>query len=1217
MPCNIAIPLCTVAAPLPHALESHRALNGFSLACQISFKAGDISLSLSAMLTIDAGNLGGEAPDNCRYLPAGGSEYEYIEPITFRIVITVKPTELFLGGAMIGIWHGAFGLDFLAFGNAQLGLGITVAAGLPAVSIGATVYIGNDCFARDPATGRYTETATGACFMAAGLAGINPSNPAGNYVYVGFKGLTVMNMVEVFLPGSVASWCRENLPQVLKDTGFPRIVANGVSQPNPEFSFSGGPAGVTALTGQYIPGGVMAKGKLNILGFTVQAELRVNPVSGITAKVELPTVNFAGGLVKLYRSKGDSSVGPLLDVDIRYGLGSPIPSVKVIMKGYVSLLGLEAQADVEIDSKGFHIFVELSLFGMSASLAMSANYGIVGNAFFKVRGHFKNDLFERLRAIVDEAFGDAKKAVSEAIEGAKDEVEASRQRQAEVTRLEQQAISRLGASLRSKKLSEEDYNRAKAAYAIAIQKKEEARLVISDREGEVERQKQVVEAQARLARAAKDDYELKALTAEAQGTLSRRTAAQLDALQLSLTGMTEVTRVQMADKLSTLAEASMQAAKLLSTQEEKLAKASNSIRDVQTKLRDLPYSSDQCRGKVGLFENGETTCDAGAYERFFCQSQHPNCPTWVGTTVYPCLPKHPQCVGFKEELDILAGHRDRWCKLPDHAVICNPQLGLMQNFNLPALKPGAAVSKTHTWYNVPWTQWSDHAFYQVWTTLTYGAKVYDLRYVTKFRDPSWGGCFYPSVWCERARSLHTTMSTEYATQARNYDLAGVEKTLQEVVAVIGQFRKDSAEASRNYESQAALLRNLDSTIDDVQNKIKDTMSKAAESASAAQVAEDAARESFAIYQTKEAEYNTGLAALAKQQQGLRAQNIELQQMINQLIVQSNALQKQGFWDKVSFPDVQRGGSRRFPHRCFACTVGLPTSPSLHAHPTLTVGCDTTCLVSPQVQNFFVGMLEGTLKLLSKIKGGVVQLAHHVAEGALVAVDAVATGVLEAAEWITKAALGGILDITEIEFYLELSQVRKQFRASISATVFSKWKGTVGVDVDLDDMWATVKNIIKSAFSGSSSDTAAVEAFISVTDNGNTVPVSTPSVDLPTACAAEGGQCSCSSGSTVVFGRAQDDTGTPTDYIGVLAFPTVSVVAQGGPVACIPGSFRVPGDTSGPDNIDNSGDPAPGMAKRCFCMPGGGQADCGVIQEQTVCDALDECMFADGVCSKNS
>ena len=53
----------------------------------ISLQASEISLQFSLFLTVDAGNLKDGSPDACSYLPTGSTAYQYLEPITFKVLI--------------------------------------------------------------------------------------------------------------------------------------------------------------------------------------------------------------------------------------------------------------------------------------------------------------------------------------------------------------------------------------------------------------------------------------------------------------------------------------------------------------------------------------------------------------------------------------------------------------------------------------------------------------------------------------------------------------------------------------------------------------------------------------------------------------------------------------------------------------------------------------------------------------------------------------------------------------------------------------------------------------------------------------------------------------------------------------------------------------------------------------------------------------------------
>jgi len=82
------------------------------LQVSVTLSTSMIELAIECFLLLDIGNILLDGDTNrCAYFPADGEAYDYIEPLMFRISISITPTSLMLSGAMIGTWHGAFGVD--------------------------------------------------------------------------------------------------------------------------------------------------------------------------------------------------------------------------------------------------------------------------------------------------------------------------------------------------------------------------------------------------------------------------------------------------------------------------------------------------------------------------------------------------------------------------------------------------------------------------------------------------------------------------------------------------------------------------------------------------------------------------------------------------------------------------------------------------------------------------------------------------------------------------------------------------------------------------------------------------------------------------------------------------------------------------------------------------------------------------------------------------
>lgn len=334
--------------------------------------------------------------------------YNYLEPLTFALTIALTPTAIEMSGAMIGTWNAAFGVDMLALGDLQLAVGITAALGVPSFEMGASVYLGTSCFEQDPATKRWTKKyPIEGCVSAKAYFGFHPTDPSQIYAFAAFSGLTVGNIIETFAPDSVKSWARDSLPQSIKDSGFPSEMKDGTVGENPTFSYSGSPFGTVTKTGLAIPGGVSMKGELNILGYTIQGHFILNPSSRVKARLEMDPISFANGLFQVTRSSVNQDLGPLFDLDVQFGLLSPIPKFNFTMAGYINFFDIiEAECQIEIDTKGFRIYLMGSLFKLfTAELWMQASYASPDKAQFTVRGVFTNDLFEKIRKQVRESSG--------------------------------------------------------------------------------------------------------------------------------------------------------------------------------------------------------------------------------------------------------------------------------------------------------------------------------------------------------------------------------------------------------------------------------------------------------------------------------------------------------------------------------------------------------------------------------------------------------------------------------------------------------------------------------------------------------------------------------------------------------------------------------------------------------------------------------------------
>ena len=113
-------------------------------------------------------------------------------------------------------------------------------------------------------------------------------------------------------------------------------------------------------------------------------------------------LNLANSLIVMYRSRDIRSQGPFVNIE-RQRTPSHLSS------GYLSVLGISAEAALEISDEGFDISLSGRLLGLfEAKLLLHASYGDPRKASFRVTAYLGNDFFDYIAEKVCE-LGDAAK----------------------------------------------------------------------------------------------------------------------------------------------------------------------------------------------------------------------------------------------------------------------------------------------------------------------------------------------------------------------------------------------------------------------------------------------------------------------------------------------------------------------------------------------------------------------------------------------------------------------------------------------------------------------------------------------------------------------------------------------------------------------------------------------------------------------------------------
>jgi len=573
----------------------------------------------------------------------------------------------------------------------------------------------------------------------------------------------------------------------------------------------------------------------------------------------------------------------------------------------------------------------------------------------------------------------------QAIGNAEDEVEASRVRQLEVSRREAAAVDRLGAQLKSKKLSEEDYNAAKAAYAIKIAEKEAA---IAD----LRTQESTYAQAADAFRQAQEGANAKAAAADA-------------ALQVSLSRRAKLLQVQgRFEALATRSSATF-------SEREALVAA--------LKKEQAAYAMHAAEMKYwqGIADDAIETAERAKkllYEKeMMCVRNEVN----------------PRCQGWLGEYETLGWMRNDMCSKHD-GWKGNQQ----REAEFRATLETAYLQSLHHYYDIepkycnP-TMYSDHGGYSTSITTAPGEDygpfvVYykhpscptclpfvDSREVAILKQIGVVGCYSSGVWCMYFTVLVNDRRLKYEA-----DYRPDEEFIRTKLLGFQSAQGKAVESEKAWKLAGVKSANLVASLQDstitwqvIQQSLADESQDLGAEQAEMVAAENMLKAVEAEAKAAALEASVKEAAQLQAFSQLITARLKEQKLLQELRHQDASLQKMGFWDKV--------------------------------------------------QNFFAGMLQGVLQAFVAIKGAVVQVAHYVAEGTLKAVKGVTIGVLEVTKWVVKAALGGIIDITKADFDLELSKVQNRFKASITCKIFSKFEGTLSVDIDIDDLWWTVKNMI--------------------------------------------------------------------------------------------------------------------------------------------------------------
>ncbi|CAH1262381.1 Hypp2548 [Branchiostoma lanceolatum] len=299
-----------------------------------------------------------------------------------------------IGGTlyMRGVWERAFGIDFLSFGNINMGLQFTVGVPYPSGGqFGGLLQLGSNCFSRAD------YSANGNCFGGQVYVGLS-SHPDDNYFYGRIEAVTLQKLLRVF--GSDFQ-----MPASIGNSGFPTGLETSGAVREVDLTSAGGPL---------IPVGLTFTGKINVFGLALDSVLRMSATSLLGA-VQLDPLNL-GNLVVLTKARGDSTAGPIMHMETRL-----LPSfvLDVHIQGSCRLFGVDHELNLKLSDTQVEARLHQTLFGLfDTELYLSAPFGgDVTSLPFRARVTFKTgiaQLVDQISRWLDTAFNDARGALRRA-----------------------------------------------------------------------------------------------------------------------------------------------------------------------------------------------------------------------------------------------------------------------------------------------------------------------------------------------------------------------------------------------------------------------------------------------------------------------------------------------------------------------------------------------------------------------------------------------------------------------------------------------------------------------------------------------------------------------------------------------------------------------------------------------------------------------------------
>ncbi len=328
------------------------------------------------------------------------------DELTFKVSATVQSaavppvTSVQLKILMVGLWHNAFGVKGLDFGNIMGAIGIMpVFPFISMISAGGEIYFGKPGMAQADKIG-------GKVYFSVDLA-----NAMNNWFYINMNPITIGKIAEIMF--------NQHLPSAIGQSGFSEGLL---------FTFS--LSEQTTPGGDIVPVGLQFRGAINIFGFVAKMKLVLAPTS---FEMEASTSPLKYGIIQVSKSKSNWKEGPSLYIKVTLGDSRTPPTFTAKLHGYVNLFLFAAEAHIEIKqspvSLDYHVDIQTNIFLIFAARVQIDTHAELANPL-NSHGSFSVDIDTAKNvAAIKNTLNQFSEMVSKAINKAIDGCEAAERKQ--------------------------------------------------------------------------------------------------------------------------------------------------------------------------------------------------------------------------------------------------------------------------------------------------------------------------------------------------------------------------------------------------------------------------------------------------------------------------------------------------------------------------------------------------------------------------------------------------------------------------------------------------------------------------------------------------------------------------------------------------------------------------------------------------------------------